>query len=70
MADQDKINDIVKMLDEFVTDGGGHMNIKVQDPEQVEEVLIDTYRSLDCSSEDMACGVPTLHQGLDEDEYK
>lgn len=67
MAEQDKINDIVEMLDNFMTDGGGHMNIKVEDLEQEQTIQIDTYRSLDCSSEDMACSVPTIHQGVDEE---
>lgn len=67
---EDMISDIVSMLDNFVTDGGGHMNIDVdaltsnaETKKQVEQAI-----SSDCTSKNMACQVPTLESGVDGEE--
>lgn len=62
-------DDIVAMIDRFMAGNGGHMNISVnEDGTPVLEREIKTTRSLECSNGQMACQVPTLHQGLDTDE--
>lgn len=68
MAEQEKIDDIINLLDNFVSTGGGHMNITVDNPEEIQNVQIDTYKSTDCSTGNMACNIPTLHQGIDDEE--
>lgn len=65
MDEKKKIDDIVAMLDNFVTNGGGHMNLQIDDNES-EDVIIETYKSTDCSTGNMACKVPTLHKGIDD----
>lgn len=66
MADKDKIDDIVSMLDNFVLNGGGHMNIQVDDSEELDDIMVETYKSTDCASGNMACKIPTLHKGIDD----
>jgi hypothetical protein len=66
VADKHEIEDIVAMLDQFVENGGGHMNIQVDDPNDLSEIKVDTFKSSDCSNTDTACSIPTLQQGFDE----
>lgn len=66
MSDKNTIDEIVNMLDSFVNNGGGHMNIEVKDPEDIGKVKVDVYKSMDCSKKDMACAVPTLQKNMDE----
>ncbi len=69
MDNQKKIDDIVAMLDRFVLNGGGHMNIEVNEELNLttEEVNVETYQSLDCGKGNMACAVPTIHKGFDDE---
>ena len=67
---EDMISDIVSMLDNFMAEGGGHMNIDVNTltankkaQKQVEKTI-----SSDCNSKNMACRVTTLESGIDGDE--
>lgn len=73
------INDIIKMLDRSMANGTGHVNIEMDSNqnirfekiEQGDEDLIRTVETLkctDCSKGNLACGVPTLHEGLDAKE--
>lgn len=64
MTEEQRINDLIAKLDSFMEQGGGHMNVQVSD--LADEVNVETYNSLICNS-NMACSVPTLHQGLDEE---
>jgi len=65
MADKKQIDDLVAMLDNFMENGGGHMNVQVDNPEDVGEAKIETFNSLICSG-NMACNQPTLHKDIDE----
>lgn len=67
-SENDKINELVDMLDKLVSDGSGHINV---DAEAMlggsgSEMTVSTGRSLDCGTGNMACCVPTLHKGIDE----
>ncbi len=68
MTQKDQVEQLVEMLDSFMEGGGGHMNITVE--QSCEDLIpqIDIYKSLDCSKNPMACAVPTLHQGIDEEK--
>ncbi len=67
MTEQERIKELVAMLDQFVEGGGGHMNITVEDSEFVAADRIDqTSISADCQGGNVACRVPTLHKGLDD----
>ncbi|BBF44502.1 hypothetical protein lbkm_3215 [Lachnospiraceae bacterium KM106-2] len=61
-----KVEDIVAMLDNFMQNGGGHMNITVQDT-QSETIKINTFKSSDCAAGNMACSVPTLTECIDNE---
>lgn len=67
MTEQERINELVAMLDQFVEGGGGHMNITVEDSlfttaDRIDKATI----SADCQGGNMACQVPTLHEGFDD----
>lgn len=63
--DNEKIDDIVDMLDNFMANGGGHMNVDVAMKDGKKSV--QTTISNDCNK-NMACMVPTMHQGIDDEE--
>ncbi|MBE5933741.1 MAG: hypothetical protein E7263_10030 [Lachnospiraceae bacterium] len=58
------IDDIVAMLDDMMSKGHGHVNVSV-DPDQVGK-KVDTLGCTDCAKGDLACAIPTLHEGIDE----
>lgn len=59
------IDDIIAMLDGFTSENGGHMNVFVNN-DNLEQKQVETANSLECSSNDMACGVPTLFEGVED----
>ena len=66
---EQKIDDIVAMLDQFMAQNGGHMNIQVNDSGTITaEKTVQTTNSLECAAGDMACKVPTLFEGMDFEE--
>lgn len=67
MASEKQIDDLVAMLDKFVSEGGGHMNVEVENPEHMENIQVETTNS-NCCQKNMACQVPTLHEGIDGEE--
>lgn len=75
MNKEKQIDDLVALLDNFMSNNGGHMNVTVDDSgniqtdgETVEEASIKTMNSLDCASGDLACQVPTLFEGMDNED--
>ena len=61
--DEKKIDDIVAMLDAFVSGGGGHMNIRTASDGTVSadtttSKTVTTMNSLDCAAGNLACNVP------------
>ncbi len=67
---QDKIDDIVAMIDSFMSNDGGHLNVSVDETGDVntDNVHIDKTASLDCAKGDLACQVPTLFEGMDRED--
>lgn len=65
---QKKIEDIVAMLDSFMAEGGGHMNITEGTLSDGTDKSVTTMGCLDCAAGNLACSVPTLHEGLDSEE--
>ena len=65
---QDKmIDDLIKMLDGGMAKGVGHVNVEyVEDVDEAKSV--QTLGCADCSSNPMACSIPTLHEGIDDSE--
>lgn len=68
MNDKDKIveDDIVAMLDGFMARGGGHMNVDVDTMNADLIRQVQERKSSECNSKNMACQVPTLHEGIDD----
>lgn len=65
----ERIDDIVAMLDDFMSKKGGHMNIKVNSNGSVKfngkRKKVSVSKSLDCMEGNMPCSSPTLFEGLD-----
>ncbi|MBD5528895.1 MAG: hypothetical protein HDR02_10915 [Lachnospiraceae bacterium] len=66
MDENKMIDDLVKMLDQGMANGMGHINVDRDDIE--ENKTVQTMGCSDCSRTPLACSVPTLHQGLDDYE--
>lgn len=73
MADK-RIDDIIAMLDDAMASGTGHVNISINDNNQIDfdtteiDRTIETLGCTDCAKGDLACNIPTLHEGLDSNE--
>lgn len=72
MKDQ-RVDDIVSMIDQFMQNNGGHMNIQVNSngdikSEEIRSKSIVQTNSLECAQGDLACNVPTLFEGLDSED--
>lgn len=61
-----QIEDIISMLDGFVADGGGHMNIEVDENLRADLKTQENRQTVDCTGG--ACSIPTLHKGIDDEE--
>lgn len=69
ITNQKQIDDIVSMIDQFMSRNGGHINVTVNNEDMTNALnkeVVET-NSLECCG-DMACKVPTLHNGLDRTE--
>lgn len=67
MDNKTMIDDIVALLDNSVSKGVGHLNISTIDSEN-ETKTVEQLGCLDCAKGDLACSIPTLHEGLDEEK--
>ena len=67
MEEKDMIDDLVKMLDQDMSKGVGHVNVDF-DEKAAQAKTVQTMGCTDCSRTPLACSVPTLHQGLDDYE--
>lgn len=67
MADKNQIDDIVAMLDQMMGDGQGHVNVSMDDTVVVGDKTTATMGCTDCAKGDLACSVPTLMEGMDEE---
>ena len=63
-----RIDDIVAMLDGSIEKGVGHLNVEVNGDST--EKTVETLGCIDCAKGNLACQVPTLHQGIDEELTK
>lgn len=67
------IDDIINMLDRSMSEGTGHMNITVNEANQIDfdtteiEKTVESLGCTDCAKGDLACNIPTLHAGIDEE---
>ncbi|SEV81886.1 hypothetical protein SAMN05421659_10150 [[Clostridium] fimetarium] len=69
MDNEKNIDDIVSMIDQFMAGNGGHLNVSVADASNIDlQKTTQTTNSLECAAGNLACNVPTLHNGLDGEE--
>ena len=64
------VDDIVSMLDNMMGNGHGHVNVTIDDSVAAGEKATATLGCTDCAKGDLACSVPTLHEGMDEELRK
>lgn len=67
MADKNQVDDIVTMLDNMMGNGHGHVNVSVDDSVDAGQKTTDTMGCTDCAKGDLACSIPTLMEGMDEE---
>lgn len=63
LKEKEQIEDIVAMLDQFMSDGGGHMNVIMNEGAVVNEKAVETFRAADCGSGTSAAGIPSALAG-------
>jgi len=69
MDNEKRIDDIVTIIEQFMEGNGGHLNVSVPDINNVSlQKTIQTTNTLECATGNLACNVPTLHDGLDGEE--
>ena len=64
-TNQQMIDDLVRMLDQGMANGVGHVNVDYNESGE-QSKSVQTMGCSDCSRTPLACSVPTLHQGLDD----
>lgn len=67
MEDSKQIDDLVSMLDSFMENGGGHMNV---DADELQNTTMATSQCNECSTGKFAtaCAVPTMMEDLDTED--
>ena len=66
MDENAMIEDLIRQLDGGMAKEVGHVNVDVN--AQGADKIVETMGCADCSSNPLACIVPTLHEGLDGKE--
>lgn len=59
------IEDLVKMLDNDMIKGVGHINVEFDSTSAIPKE-VKTFGCTDGSKVPLACSTPTLHEGLDD----
>ncbi len=67
MDENQMIDDLIKQLDGGMEKGVGHVNVDVDETIEGSK-NVETMGCVDCSTNPLACSVPTLHEGLDGQE--
>ncbi len=62
-----KVEELIKMLDQFVEEGGGHMNVEFNDDNEEFNIdKIEVKKGLDTCGVQSACQIPTFF--VEEDD--
>lgn len=67
MDNKNQVDDLVKMLDQMMQNGNGHVEVKTEDSTKQDKISVETLNSQACLK-GAACQIPTLHEGLDRKE--
>lgn len=65
LQNEEKIDDLVAMIDQLMSEGGGHINVKSEGDDGEVEIEVETTKSTDCSKNG-ACSQPT--ELIDEED--
>lgn len=73
MRNNDEARKLAEMLDRLCAEGTAHINVAGREtPEGGEndnnDITVKTVNSTACCTGNMACNVPTIHKGIDDDE--
>lgn len=64
-----KVEELIKMLDQFVEEGGGHMNVEFNDTSDEFNIdKVEIKKGLDSCGVQSACQIPTFFAD-DEEEF-
>ncbi|MBP1544733.1 MAG: hypothetical protein J6A16_11620 [Oscillospiraceae bacterium] len=66
MCSNDEAKKLAEMLDRLCADGSAHINVSALGGG--DDITEKTMNSTECCTGNMACSVPTLHRGIDDDE--
>ena len=69
MSSNDEAKKLAEMLDRLCAEGSAHINVSAAVNADVNEgdITEKTVNSTECCTGNMACSIPTLHRGIDED---
>lgn len=68
MSEEKEIQELIDMIDSFMTKGGGHLEISATEGADMATPEITISQTNDCLAGDKACKLPNLHKGVAEDE--
>lgn len=66
MADQKEVDELIKMLDNSMSSGTGHINVVVNDRNEITLDEVTVQKGMGCSLGDTACNIPNI---LIDDEF-
>ena len=72
MNSNDEARKLAEMLDRLCSEGSQHINVTSEADKVLKNDSFDirekTEKSTDCCKGDLACNIPTLHKGIDDEE--
>lgn len=66
MPTKEEIENLIKMLDGRMSEGSGHINVKVNEDAHIVMDEVNIVTKMDCDSGDTACKIPNLP--MDDDD--
>ena len=70
MPTQKEIEELIKMLDGRMSEGSGHVNVKVNEDAHIVMEEVNVVTKMDCDSGDTACKIPNLRiDEYEDDDY-
>lgn len=72
MCSNDEAKKLAEMLDRLCSNGSEHINVtrreEVPDDDADFDITEKTQKNTDCCKGNLACNIPTLHKGIDDEE--
>ena len=64
MCEKKDVDSLVDMLDKLMSDGSGHINLKISDDDDI--ISVTTSHNTECTPGNKACCTPTIQKDTDE----